>query len=102
MDGEELWQALVSKHPNVKFVISGHALHDGTGRLASRGKAGSTVHQIVANYQNREGAWGFMRLMEFQPDGRHVYVKTFSPSRRSYITNSRNQFVLDMEGQSPR
>lgn len=97
MDGEELWQALVSKHPNVKFVISGHTLHDGTGRLASRGKAGSTVHQIVANYQNREGAWGFMRLMEFQPDGRHVYVKTFSPSGRSYITNSRNQFVLDME-----
>lgn len=62
-----------------------------------RTEAGSTVHQIVANDQNRKGAWGFMRRMEFQPDGRHVYVKTNSPSGRSYITNSRNQLVLDLE-----
>jgi 3',5'-cyclic AMP phosphodiesterase CpdA len=74
--------------------------NDGTGRLASRGEAGGVVHQIAANYQHRErGGWGLLRLMEFQPDGRRVYVKTYSPSLNAYLTNSRNQFVLELEGE---
>ena len=35
-DGEEIWQKLISRNDNIRFVICGHALDDGTGRLTSR------------------------------------------------------------------
>jgi len=103
LDGEQLWRDLVSRHSNMAFVLSGHVLNDGVGRLASRGVAGNVVHQMLANYQNGpNGGDGFLRLLEFQPDGRTVYVKTYSPFRDEYKTDSQNQFVLELDSETYR
>ena len=50
-DGEEIWYKLISRHDNVRFVLCGHALDDGTGRLFSRRPDGTTgrvlgVHMV--------------------------------------------------------
>jgi hypothetical protein len=95
-DGEELWNKLVRRH-NFAFTLNGHVLGDGAGYLASVNDAGDTVHQILANYQMRElGGEGYMRLMEFQPDGKTVRIKTYSPVFDRSMTQADQQFEVEL------
>lgn len=97
-DGEELWTRLASRHANVRFVLSGHVLNDGLGRLSTLGAHGNRVHQLLANYQNQgRGGDGYLRLMEFLPDRKRVQVKTYSPHLGRYKTDPQNQFVLTLD-----
>lgn len=97
-DGEELWQKLVSRHPNMVMTINGHDLQDGVGRLSSTGVQGNTVHQMLANYQvvNPQGGNGLLRLYEFLPGNQTVQVRTYSPALDEYLTDVQNQFTLDL------
>ena len=96
-DGQEIWDKLVKKHENFKFVFNGHVLGDGTGKRATVGDNGNVVHQILANYQmNTQGGQGDMRLLEFKADGETVVVRTYSPSLDRYNTASNQQFTLSM------
>lgn len=97
-DGEQIWQKLVKLHAKSSFVFNGHVLGDGAGRLMSTGVYGNTVHQLLANYQSpiqpTHGGNGYLRLLEFRPDGDTVQVKTYSPYLDSYLTDDQQQFVL--------
>ena len=96
-DGEDLWAKLICPHSNAAFVFSGHVLGDGAGRLTSTTPQGSVVHQILANYQMRkDGGEGYLRLVEFLPDGKTVQVKTYSPHLDRYMTTQEQQFILEM------
>lgn len=97
-DGEQLWQKLVSKHPNFRFTFNGHVLEDGTGRLSSKGEQGNTVHQLLANYQFKtEGGQGDLRLLEFLEDGKTVEVRTYSPVLDRHDTAADQEFQLAYE-----
>ena len=61
-------------------------LGDGTGYLASVNDTGTTTHQILSNYQMRQlGGEGYLRLLEFLPDGRTVRVRTYSPVYEKFL-----------------
>lgn len=95
-DGEEIWRKLVSKNDNIQFVVCGHDLADGVGRLTSARPDGTTVHQLLANYQTGAlGGEGYLRLMRFFPDERKVAVRTYSPYTGRFKTEPDNQFTLD-------
>ncbi|HMF39848.1 MAG TPA: metallophosphoesterase [Polyangia bacterium] len=95
-DGEEIWRKLVSVNDNILFVVCGHDLADGVGRLTSARPDGTTVHQLLANYQTGAlGGEGFLRLMRFFPDQRKVAVRTYSPYADRFKTEPDNQFTLD-------
>ena len=80
-DGEMLWQGLVRLYPNVFMTLNGHVNGDGTGYRISVGRDGNTVHQVLVNYQMlAEGGLGYLRLLEFDPDGETLRMKTYSPS----------------------
>lgn len=97
-DGEMLWSELVRKHANIFLVASGHVLGDGAGRLASRGDAGNTVHQLLSNYQMLdEGGLGFLRLVELEPNGETMHVKTYSPSLGLFSLAPDQNFSLPVE-----
>jgi hypothetical protein len=103
-DGEELWDKLISKHANVRMVLSGHVLEDGEGRITSVGDHGQVVHQLVQNFQpgvkdSEFGGNGFMRLMEFWPDGETVRVRTFSPFVGEYNPSPGHEFFLTLHDQ---
>lgn len=94
-DGEEIWRKLVSKNDNILFVLCGHDLADGVGRLTSVRSDGSSAHQILANYQTGAlGGEGFLRLMRFLPDERTVAVRTYSPYSLRFKTDPDNEFTL--------
>ena len=97
-DGEDLWQKLIARHEHVDFVLSGHVLNEGHGRLSSTTPGGHVVHQLMADYQERPlGGEGYLRLMEFLPDGQTVQVKTYSPVLDRYLTEPGQQFVLKLD-----
>jgi 3',5'-cyclic AMP phosphodiesterase CpdA len=97
-DGEELWQKLVSRHPNMVLTVNGHVLEDGVARLSSEGIHGNVVHQMLVNYQRmrpKQGN-GFLRLLEFLPDGKTIQVRGYSPVWDTYKTDVQNQFLLTL------
>jgi hypothetical protein len=100
-DGEELWQKL-KDNPNLHYVFNGHVLNDGTGLVTSLGDAGNVVHQVLSNYQFlANGGQGYLRLLEFLPDGQTVNVRTYSPwldarGLNPHRTEPDQQFTLSL------
>lgn len=94
-DGEQLWQKLVSKHPNFILTLNGHVLDDGLARLTSQADDGHSVHQMLVNYQMKhEGGDAFLRLVRFLPDDETIHVTAWSPSLGQSKTDPGNQFIL--------
>ena len=88
--GAAVWQKLVQPSTNIQMVFSGHiAAPDEVKRhigfRTDKNSAGKTVNQMTFNAQALGGGWhgnggdGWLRILEFLPDGRTVKVKTFSP-----------------------
>lgn len=95
--GEEMWQKLVRKYPNIMFVFCGHVLNDGTGALVSTGDHGNKVYQMLANYQGGvegtvKGGNGFLRMIDIDPDRKTISVKTYSPYTNEFRTEPDQQF----------
>lgn len=79
-DGEQLWDQLVKRHPNVMMVVCGHVSSAYLGYRADEGDFGNVVHQMMVDYEKlRGGGMGFLRLLEFLPDNETVQVRTYSP-----------------------
>ena len=106
-DGEDMWNKLIGRHPNIQLVLCGHVAGIGAGYQASTGKNGNTVHQILADYQEPAskhpelglrgyGGGGFLRLMQFLPDGKTVRIKTFSPLYDQWLTTPEQQFEVQL------
>ena len=94
-DGEEIWQKLVLGNSNIQFVLSGHVLDHGTGRLTSTRPDGTVVNQILANYQMLPmGGSGYLRLMQFFPATRTVRIRTYSPYLNAFKDDAENDFEL--------
>ncbi len=100
-DGEELWQKLARKHPNIALVLCGH-VQPSPCFMTSMGDAGNPVHQMMFDPQSEaNGGNGFIRFLEFQPDGKTLRVKTYSPYYDSlgldaWRTDAANMFELQI------
>ncbi|MFO0898075.1 MAG: metallophosphoesterase [Pirellulales bacterium] len=103
-DGQQLWDALVSKYENFVLTLNGHVLGDGLGRLTSQTPRGRDVHQVLVNYQMRpKGGDGWLRLLEFKADGTTVEVYDYSPTRQQRNEGPQNRFTLQLSGiEKPR
>jgi hypothetical protein len=96
-DGEELWQKLVRKN-NFALTLNGHVLNGGLGFLAGKNDRGDVVHQMLVNYQMRQlGGEGYLRILEFLPDGKTVHVKSYSPLYDKYLSDAGNQFSFRLD-----
>ncbi|MEE6186106.1 hypothetical protein PIECOFPK_01204 [Mycovorax composti] len=109
-NGEQIWQKLVEPASNIELVLCGHI--SGEGYRKDKNKAGKTVHQMLFDAQSmggghREGNGGdgWLRILEFMPDGKTVKVKTFSPlfaaspSTRhlAWKKDERNEYVFKFD-----
>lgn len=98
-DGEQLWEKLVKKHPNTRFVFSGHVLNSGVGILVSINDAGYFVYQMLANYQEGvkgsvKGGNGWLRIIDMNFKKKTITVSTYSPYINEYMYNPAHRFVI--------
>lgn len=88
--GKAIFEKLVQPSRNIQLVFAGHigAPDKPQEHIAFRtdtNAAGKKVQQMVFNAQALGGGWfgnggdGWLRIMEFMPDGKTVNIKTFSP-----------------------
>jgi Calcineurin-like phosphoesterase. len=89
--GEDIWNKLIYPASNIRFVICGHDGEAGekfernVAFRTDKNSAGQGVHQMMFNAQALGGGWhgnggdGWLRILEFMPDGKTVKVKTYSP-----------------------
>jgi len=89
--GQGLWDELVGPSVNFEMTFSGHVDGDQVGYRVDPNAAGRPVHQMLFNAQysgggskeKGNGGDGWMRLITFEPGGRTVTVRTFSPYREA-------------------
>ncbi len=94
-DGEELWNELVSRHDNFLMTLNGHVLEDGLGRMTSPTQNGTQVHQLLVNFQMKPaGGDGWLRLIEFRPDGESLAIHDYSPTLGQRNESEQNRFEL--------
>ncbi|MCC6290127.1 MAG: metallophosphoesterase [Chitinophagaceae bacterium] len=88
--GAAIWHKLVQPSSNIQLVFSGHIgapdnAREHVGFRQDKNAAGKKVSQMVFNAQAMGGGWygnggdGWLRMLEFLPDGKTIKVKTFSP-----------------------
>ncbi|WP_202986046.1 metallophosphoesterase [Pedobacter gandavensis] len=90
-DGQQIWDKLLYTSKNIRLLISGHfAIPDenfehSVGLRTDKNIAGKQVHQMMFNAQalgggmSGNGGDGWLRLLEFQPDGKTIKIRTYSP-----------------------
>lgn len=88
--GKAIWEKLVKPSQNIQLVFSGHIggannFKAHVGFKVDKNVAGKKVNQMTFNAQAMGGGWhgnggdGWLRILEFLPDGKTVTVHTFSP-----------------------
>jgi hypothetical protein len=98
-DGEQIWNKLVKKHANLRFVFSGHVLNTGVGTLVSINDAGYPVYQMLANYQEGVkgsvmGGNGWLRIIDLDAKKKTIQVRTYSPFLNAYMNDPQHNFII--------
>jgi hypothetical protein len=101
-NGDDIWHKLISNHPNIILVISGHAV--GKQNSVDIGSTGRTIdymgnqpiHQLLQNYQMEMpyGGNGWLRYYTFKPNNNIIEVRTYSPYFAEYENSPQNYFDL--------
>jgi hypothetical protein len=94
-DGEDLWNALVQPSRQIRIVLNGHVMGKHVGYRSDPSAHGQQVHQMLFNAQGLgggsdhrgNGGDGWLRLLTFEPDGRTLSVRTFSPLLLKHAKN---------------
>jgi hypothetical protein len=88
--GQDIWEKLVEPSDNIRLVICGHtgepdSFEKSVAYRKDKNHSGKDVHQMMFNVQILGGGWegnggdGWLRILEFMPDGKTIKVKTYSP-----------------------
>ena len=114
--GAAIWQKLVQPSKNIRMVLSGHigSPNDAKAHLGFRtdtNVAGKKVQQMTFNAQALGGGWhgnggdGWLRILEFLPDGKTIHIKTFSPlfavspttQQHAWRTETCDEFTITLD-----
>jgi hypothetical protein len=99
-NGDQVWEKLIKKYPNIFMVVNGHVLNDGTGQLVGEGIHGNKVYQMLANYQcgvngAENGGNGFLRMIEINPAESTITVTSYSPYLDEFKEEDDHHFVIE-------
>lgn len=100
---QQIWEKLISHHPNVILVLSGDQSRTQAMRLQSVGIHGNTVHELMCDIRQ-----GYIRVMRFVPAEDRIEVRTYSPTLGQLCAGTRyvpdiaqHQFSLECDLTGP-
>ena len=94
--GEQIWQKLIRKQPNVFMVLCGHV--PAVGYQKSTNDAGGPVHEILTDYQNLpNGGDGWLRVLRFVPSENKIRIRAYSPLLDKENNEPAHSFEIDYE-----
>lgn len=110
-DGQEMWDKLIKKKPNIKWIFNGHYIvfdwYNGvqqpspatglTGKIQATGENGNMVNQLYVNYQDDStGGAGYIMRLKFHPTTNKVDVSFFSAVKLANDTRASLQpYTID-------
>ncbi|MDA7950096.1 MAG: metallophosphoesterase [Pirellulaceae bacterium] len=95
-NGQQLWDKLIKRNANVFMVVNGHFY--GSRFQQSKNLAGGKVIELLTDYQNlANGGNGWLRLLEFSPADKKIYVKTYSPYLQRVFESPEHTFEFDFD-----
>ena len=100
LDGDVIFERLVSSHRNIKMVFSGHISSDNIVYRSDIGDEGNTVYSILVNPQDMDSAYnyqtGMIAMLYFSSGGKTVKVEYISAteSLKAQESDSNAQDVL--------
>lgn len=89
--GVAIYEKLIKQTSNIVGVFCGHTANgnqkfeDNVAFRIDKNAAGKNVYAMMFNVQTLGGGWdgnggdGWVRILEFMPDGKTIKVKTYSP-----------------------
>ncbi len=93
--GEQIWEKFICQEPQVFLVLCGHESRTDDYHQISTNAAGNPVLEMLADYQSRSnGGDGWLRLIQFQPAGRQIQVRTYSPVLDQFETDADSEFSV--------
>ncbi|MDR1200184.1 MAG: metallophosphoesterase [Tannerellaceae bacterium] len=115
--GQAIWEKLIYPSSNIRLVTCGHTtgkvnvFRENVGYRIDKNNNGKDVHQMMFNVQALGGGYegnggdGWLRILEFMPDGKTIKVKTYSPffgispstKHLAHRTESYDQFDIVIE-----
>lgn len=104
-NGEDMWNGLIKKCPNIFMVLSGHDPSIEVVYSEATGENGNTIIQLLVDPQgldktgtlqgNVEGPFGMVTMLYFSADGKQVDVETYSTRYDAYHM-ANNQFTIEL------
>ncbi len=98
-NGDEMWDKLVSKYPNIFLVLSGHDPWSKVVMTQTKGEHGNTVTQFLIDPQGMDAKYnydtGMIALLHFTEDGKKVAVEYVSGVTGMYFEVD-NQFEFQL------
>ena len=87
---QAIWEKLIEPSDNISMVICGHtgipgSFETSVGYRVDKNHNGKNIPQMMFNVQIVGGGWegnggdGWLRILEFMPDGKTIKVRTYSP-----------------------
>lgn len=107
-NGDELWESIVSKHSNIKMVLSGHIAHDriivNQVENYNDGETSNTVTEMLINPQGFDaqlGGCSMIAMFYFDESGEKLAVEWYSATKDRYFKTI-NQFTLNLNSDSEK
>lgn len=100
-NGDDLWNKLISRYPNIVLAMSGHEPTDDIVMSQWEGRHGNIVTNILIDpqgmdkYYYKDGCSGAVAMFYFSDGGKTVDVRYWSTARNCYIKTD-NQFTFTL------
>lgn len=93
-------ERLVKRHPNVRFVLSGHVMS--TAMLEGKGDNANTYYQLLQNYQRDDFGGAYLRMLHFDLDKGTVNAEMYSPFYNDNKHDGSNYEITNFEVVRPK
>ena len=103
-NGDELWEKLFSKHPNIYMVLCGHMSTDEVMIRKSIGDYGNEVTEILIDPQSMDASStsAMVAMFYFSNDGSDVHVEYYSTAKNQWKPNKTFTTVAGVPSMPPR